>query len=81
MKKLSIIICLYLISVAEIKTQITTLHIDPDNAMSGTVSHIFESGRYIPLETTKVSSFGKIYQLKITDKYFIITDLDTRAIL
>jgi len=69
------------ITVTSLYAQTTTLHIDPDNAFGGTTSQIFDSVKFIPLETTKESLFGRIYQLEITDKYFIIADFDTWAVL
>lgn len=57
------------------------LMIDPDQAMGGKVSKYFEEVNFIPLETTKESLFGKIDKLQVTDKYFIIQDNTTDAIL
>ncbi len=54
---------------------------DPDAALGGTTSQIFDSVKFIPLETTNESLFGEINQLEITDKYFIITDFDTWCVL
>jgi hypothetical protein len=58
-----------------------TIRIDPDNAVGSTISEVFDSVTYIPLETTKESIFGKIDQLSITDNYFIILDKNTNCIL
>ncbi|MEJ2884619.1 6-bladed beta-propeller [Pedobacter sp. GR22-6] len=54
-----------------------------DPAMAGGLpaSDIFDQVTYIPLETTKESAFGTISQLYCTDKYFIIFDQTTSAIL
>lgn len=68
-----------LIPVDSSKVQI--LRIDPSNATGGNAIEIFESIKYIPLQTTKESLFGKISQLEITDQYFIILDKSTNSIL
>lgn len=57
------------------------LRVDPANAMGGNASEIFESVDYIPLETTKESTFGRIEQLEITPDRFIILDENTNCIL
>lgn len=57
------------------------LRIDPSRAMGASASELFTEIKYIPLETTKESTFGKIDQLEVTDKYFIILDYDTNSIL
>lgn len=59
----------------------TSLRLDPDNALGGTSSDIFENVTFIPLETTKQSTFGKVTKLEVTDEYFIIFDADTDAVL
>ena len=58
-----------------------TLRIDPDNARGGTATQIFDSVRFIPLETTKESLFGSIDQLEVTDSFFIILDTRGHSIL
>lgn len=62
-------------------SNVTTLRIDPLNSYGGTASEVFESADYIPLETTKESTFGRIDQLEVTDQYFIILDRNTNCIL
>lgn len=62
-------------------SNVQILRIDPSNATGGNASEIFESIKYIPLQTTKESLFGKIGQLEITDQYFIILDQSTNSIL
>jgi len=57
------------------------LRVDPANAMGGNASEIFESVDYIPLETTKESTFGRIEQLEVTADRFIILDENTNCIL
>lgn len=58
-----------------------SLRIDPDNARGGKSADLFEKVNFIPLETTKESTFGRIYNLAVTEKYFIIQDRDTYAVL
>lgn len=57
------------------------IRIDPSSAIGGTVSGVFQRVKYIPLETTKESLFGKIDQLIVYDKYFFILDIETNSIL
>ncbi|WP_111595326.1 6-bladed beta-propeller [Chitinophaga dinghuensis] len=57
------------------------LRIDPNTARGGTSSKVYEDVQYIPLETTKESLFGKINTMEVTEKYFIISDETTNAIL
>ena len=60
---------------------VTELRVDPFNSYGGTATEVFDSADYIPLETTKESTFGRIDQLEITDQYFIILDQNTNCIL
>jgi hypothetical protein len=62
-------------------THVKTLRIDPGNAYGASASEAFESAAYIPLETTKESTFGKIDKLEVTEDYFIIFDENTNSIL
>ncbi|TDQ08513.1 6-bladed beta-propeller [Pedobacter metabolipauper] len=64
-----------------VSTNVTRLRVDPSNASGGSASDIFEGAIYIPLETTKESTFGQISQLEVTDEYFIIRDENTNSIL
>lgn len=66
---------------AQLTTAPQKIMIDIDNAMGGTASKYFETVNYIPLETTKESLFGSIFKLQVTDKYYIILDHATDAIL
>lgn len=54
---------------------------DPDNALGGSVSQLFDSVNYIPLETKKESIFGQIDKLIVTDEYFFILDHSMDQIL
>jgi hypothetical protein len=58
-----------------------TLRIDPDYAHGGTVSQLFDSLEFIPLETTSESLFGAVDQLEIVDSLFIILDIRSASIL
>lgn len=58
-----------------------TLRIDPQSARGANISHVFDEVKFIPLETTKESLFGSIYDLKIVKNQFILFDYDTRAVL
>lgn len=62
-------------------SNVKTLRVDPDNAFGASASEAFQSATYIPLETTKESTFGKIDKLEITDEYFIVLDENTNSIL
>lgn len=56
------------------------LYFDPGTASGVPESRIFDEIKYIPLQTKRESLFGRISQLIVTDKYFVIYDTDTRAI-
>ncbi|SDC37478.1 hypothetical protein SAMN04487894_102195 [Niabella drilacis] len=62
-------------------TQPRPVLLDPAKAKDTTRSGIFDETEFIPLETSHQSIFGIIKQLVVTDKYFIILDTDTDAIL
>lgn len=61
--------------------EIPKLRIDLDRAYGGAFSDHLDSIEYIPLETSKISEFGFISNLIITDSSFVITDDDTKSIL
>lgn len=61
--------------------KVNKVFIDPDNARGGTISQYFNTFRFIPLETTKESLFGKIDQLAVTQTHFIVLDQQTKSIL
>lgn len=58
-----------------------TLRIDPQSARGANVSQVFDEVKFIPLETTKESLFGSIYDLRIVKNQFILFDQDTKAVL
>lgn len=64
-----------------INAQAITLRIDPFESHGANASQIFDEVNYIPLETTKESLFGRIDQLEVTDKYFVVLDDNTNSIL
>lgn len=80
MKKILLILILLAASILT-NAQATTLRIDPSSARGGTVSQLFDEVNFIPLETIKESLFGRIDQLEVTDKYFVILDDNTNSIL
>ena len=57
------------------------IRFDPANVFGTTASSVFDSIRFIPLETNKISIFGKISKLELTNHHFVILDWDTDAIL
>jgi hypothetical protein len=82
MKKYLFFLFLFFFSIPWVFAQTTfNLRIAPDNARGGTASQIFDSIKFIPLETTKESLFGAIDQLEVTDSLFIILDRRSRSIL
>jgi hypothetical protein len=62
-------------------SNVQTLRIDPSSAMGAPASELFDEIKYIPLETTKESTFGDVHRLRFVDNHYIIFDYDTRAIL
>lgn len=62
-------------------SDMVTLRIDPQNARGANVSQVFDEVNFIPLETTKESLFGSIYDLRIVKNQFILFDYDTKAVL
>lgn len=56
------------------------LYFEPTYATGMPQSKLFSEVKYIPLETTKESLFGRIYRLIATKDYFIVFDRDTDAI-
>ncbi len=56
------------------------LYFEPTYATGMPQSKLFSEVKYIPLETTKESLFGRIYRLIVTKDYFIVFDRDTDAI-
>lgn len=56
------------------------LYFQPAFAPGAAVSKVFEEVNYIPLQTTRKSIFGRIRELIVSDKYFIIWDADTNSI-
>lgn len=56
------------------------LYFQPSFAQGASASKMFEEVKYIPLQTTKKSLFGRIRELIVSDAYFIIWDTDTNSI-
>lgn len=81
-KFITFIFILYSIAVFSQSTNNNKIfRINPDYAQGAVVDKIYETVKYIPLETTAESLFGAIYQLEVTDQYFIILDRNTNSIL
>ncbi|MBS1659635.1 MAG: 6-bladed beta-propeller [Bacteroidetes bacterium] len=76
-----ILLFLILLSHSLWSQKFITLRLDPDNSRGGTASQVFDSIRFIPLETTKESLFGAIDQMEVTDSLFVILDIRGHSIL
>lgn len=50
------------------------IRIDPNSAVAETENNLFDSIRYVILETTKESEFSRISELRVTDDRYIILD-------
>ncbi|GAB3431199.1 6-bladed beta-propeller [Niabella aquatica] len=61
--------------------KVPKIRIDPAQAYGGSASEYFESIEYIPLETTKESTFGEARNILITDSSIVVYDYDTRSTL
>lgn len=75
----SVLISIFLLSATTLG-QPQKLYFDPGTATGVPEARIFDEIQYVPLETKRESLFGRISQLIVTDKYFIIYDTDTKAI-
>lgn len=67
--------------VAEKKTVTEKLYIDPANARGGSAIQFFDTVAFIPLESTRESIFGEIWKMEVTEDYYIISDMNTNAVL
>lgn len=82
MNKRNLIFLLSFISFLTTEGQpVFTIRADLDKVRGGTASQVFDSIRFIPLETTKESLFGSVDQLEVTDSFFIILDRRSQSIL
>lgn len=57
----------------------TILRIEPKYAIGGTASQMFDEINYIPLETTKESTFSSVQNLQVSKNYFVFFDYETKA--
>lgn len=73
-------VCLAVWLCLNVSAQAKTLYIDPSKTIGASASRIFDDIKFIPLETTKKSTFGAIRQLVVTDSLFIVLDGDTDAL-
>ncbi|MES2378126.1 MAG: 6-bladed beta-propeller [Bacteroidota bacterium] len=63
-------------------SKVSELRLDPASALSKiAISTFAESVSYLPLQTTKESTFGEITQLEVTAKSYIIWDKISNSIL
>jgi hypothetical protein len=81
MNKVILIFFFIIFSKFSFAQDVPKLRIDPAQAYGGTVSEYFDSVEYIPLETTKESLFGDVFQLLVTDSSIVVYDLDTKYVL
>lgn len=79
--RLSFSLLFFIIPFTILGQKLTTIRIDPTLAKGGFTSDLFNKVNFIPLETTSESLFGQITKLETTEKYFIIHDVETNAIL
>lgn len=78
--RLLITLSLILISVTLFCQTTDTIYFQPQTALRSTSSKFFDEVNYIPLQTTKKSTFGRIKQLIIFNTHIIIWDDETNSI-
>ncbi|GAA3923889.1 6-bladed beta-propeller [Chitinophaga oryziterrae] len=81
MKSIKIILFIIFLSGALYAQDSVTIRMDPDNVLGGSVSQLFDSVEYIPLQTTKESLFGRIDRLQVADDLFFILDRSSDQVL
>jgi len=81
MKKYLLYVIAIITANISIAQEVPKFRIDPAQAYGGTVSEYFNNVEYIPLETTKESLFGDVFQLLVTDSSIVVYDLDTKYVL
>lgn len=85
MKMRYLLACILVLDAVSIMGQTTDtvkeIRVDPLYVRSGAASLFFKKINFVPLETNKSSYFGQIDKLVVTEKYFIIHDKETDAIL
>lgn len=79
MRLLTIFICLVFSLTIFGQTE-KALYFQPSFAIGSSASKFYDEVNYIPLQTTRKSLFGRIRQLLVSDKYFIIWDADTNSL-
>lgn len=80
MKKLALVLILVILTIVQVEAQSQKLYFDPSFATGIPQSKIFDEIKYVPLETKRESVFGRINQLIVTNRYFVILDNDTEAL-
>lgn len=74
------IVWLFAVNVLQAQ-DVPNYRIIPSQAYSGAVSEYFDSVEYIPLETTKESTFGEARNIIVTDSSIVVYDYDARTCL
>lgn len=60
--------------------QLQKIYLDPKAAINTSFSQLFHEVTFIPLETTKQSTFSRASQMVVTDEHFIILDQSLASI-
>src|SRR6266567_3079026 len=68
-------------ALAQTGPELKKVRVNLDAAFGGRVAQYADSVTYIPLERTKESQLHSIFQLEMTDSYFVILDKDGDNIL
>ncbi|MFT4202302.1 MAG: 6-bladed beta-propeller [Chitinophagaceae bacterium] len=58
----------------------TAIRIDPTYAIGGKASQIFDEVSFMPLETTRESTFGILQDIQVSSNYITFFDVSTNAI-
>ncbi len=81
MKKLTILLLsFFALSRAMTQIKTVTLRIDPKYARGATASELFDEITYIPLESTKESTFGSAQRLQVSQHCFAFFDYSTKSV-
>lgn len=57
------------------------IYVDPKSAINTSISQLFKSVEFIPLETNNHSLFSRASALVVTDKYYIVLDESIASVL
>lgn len=73
--------CVLLLPDLGLKAQTNhTLRIDPTYARGGKASQFFDEISFVPLETTKESSFGILQNIQVSEHYIAFADISTSTL-